>query len=348
LSFPHALVEKLAAAWPLARWRDVTVLVAVSGGADSVALLRGLIALRDRDHEAAAAKPTGRMVVAHFNHRLRGAESDGDEAFVRELAEELKLPAVVGVAEMDLAAAGGGEGVEGAARQARYDFLARAAGECGARYVATAHTADDQAETVLFNVLRGTGLAGLAGIPRVRRLTDAATIVRPLLDVTRAEVLDYLRAIGQPYREDSSNLQEDYTRNRLRRKLLPQLEAEYNPRCGEALLRISEIARQATDFFEQEAQTVLGMAAQLIAGGVELNLEDMAQFHPAVIQQAVSILWQTQGWPLQDMSHEKWQRLVEWCQAGSSVAPRVEIFPGGVRAEVTAGMLRLTLPPRQR
>src|SRR5690242_11119578 len=136
-----ALLKKLAAAWPLVCWQDVTVLVAVSGGADSVALARGLQSL---------AGAEGRLILAHFNHRLRGAESDADEDFVRELATQLELRIVVGGAATDLKAAGGGAGIEGAARQARYDFLATAAAQCGARYLATAHTADDQAETVLF------------------------------------------------------------------------------------------------------------------------------------------------------------------------------------------------------
>src|SRR5262249_35984615 len=156
----------------------------------------------------------GRLILAHFNHRLRGGESDADQAFVEQLASELGLQIVVGRVESDLAAGGSGEGVEGAARRARDEFLTAKAGQSGARYVATAHTADDQVETVLFNLLRGTGLAGLAGIPRLRALAEAATIIRPMLDVTRAEVLDYLQLLGKAYRDDSTNRLEEYTRNR--------------------------------------------------------------------------------------------------------------------------------------
>src|SRR5436305_11412810 len=113
------LLTKLAAAWPAERWRDVTVLVAISGGADSMALLRGL--------QSVAGGGKGRLVLAHFNHRLRGAESDADEAFVRQVAEQFGLEVIGGSAASDLTAGGGGQGVEGAARQARYDFLATAA-----------------------------------------------------------------------------------------------------------------------------------------------------------------------------------------------------------------------------
>ncbi|HEX5104177.1 MAG TPA: tRNA lysidine(34) synthetase TilS, partial [Pirellulaceae bacterium] len=200
------LISKLATDWPPDEWRDVTVLVAVSGGADSVALLRGL-------HQLKAAGE-GRLVLAHFNHRLRGAESDADQALVEELARRLGLEAVVGARGRE------GEGERGRSeeslRELRYEFLAAAADKVGARFVATAHTADDQVETVLMNVLRGTGLAGLAGIPRVRRLTDAATLIRPLLNVTRAEVLEYLHSLGQSYRDDATNQSADYTRNRVR------------------------------------------------------------------------------------------------------------------------------------
>jgi len=217
-----ALLTRLAAAWPPADWQDVTVLVAVSGGADSVALARGLCQLR--------APGEGRLVLAHFNHRLRGAESDADEQFVEELARELGVKFITESApppplplspSPPLASPS-----EASLRDLRYEFLRHAANESGARYVATAHTADDQVETILLNIVRGTGLAGLAGIPRVRAFTQAATIVRPLLDVTRAEVLDYLQWLGAAFREDATNSSLHYTRNRVRHELLPLLERE--------------------------------------------------------------------------------------------------------------------------
>src|SRR5262245_36914671 len=186
------LLAKLAADWPPETWRDVTVLVAVSGGADSVALARALYQLR--------APGEGRLVLAHYNHRLRGAESDGDQAFVEELGRQLAMPVAIGRqdGEKERARAGETESAksEEALREVRYQFLVRTANETGTRYVATAHTADDQVETVLHNILRGTGLAGLAGIPRVRPLAGAATLIRPLLSVTRAEVIDYLASLG--------------------------------------------------------------------------------------------------------------------------------------------------------
>src|SRR5438876_8996831 len=191
----------------------------------------------------------------------------------------------------DLAAGGSGEGIEGAARKARYDFLAYAASECGARYVATAHTADDQVETMLFNILRGTGLLGLAGIPRLRQLTDAATIIRPLLDVTRTEVLSYLQSLGQPYRDDSTNRLEEYTRNRIRLQLLPLLERDYNPRVREALLRLATIAGETRDLIRQQAIELLEETSRLIPGGVELDAAPLAAAHPALARSALMLLW---------------------------------------------------------
>jgi tRNA(Ile)-lysidine synthase len=329
------LPMKLAAAWPAARWQNVSVLVAVSGGADSVALLRALHAVR--------LSGEGRLIVAHYNHRLRGAESDADEAFVNELAKQLGVQFVVGAASSDLAASGSGEGIEGAARQARYGFLASAAGQVGARYIATAHTADDHVETILFNILRGTGLAGLAGIPRIRKLTDAATIIRPQLDVTRAEVLDYLNSIGQPYRDDSTNRLEDYTRNRIRLQLLPLLERDYNPRVREALLRLAQIAGQTDELLGKQATELLALTSRSAPGGVEIDLAPLAGASPALVRQALFIAWQEQGWPLQDMSLAKWDQLSALAQsADTAIASSPQTFPGGIRAERARGLLWLS------
>jgi tRNA(Ile)-lysidine synthase len=327
---PSICLNKLSVAWPARRWSDVTVLVGASGGADSIALVRALCELRTAGE--------GRLVVAHFNHRLRGAESDADQQFVAELARQLGLECMVGAAEDNLAAGGSGEGIEGAARQARYEFLAAVAGQCGARYVATAHTADDQVETVLHNILRGTGLAGLAGIPRYRRLPNSATIIRPLLDVTRAEVLDYLRAIHQPYRDDSTNQLDEFTRNRIRLQLLPQLERDYNPHVREALLRLSQIASRADDCFQRQADALFDRAVKQVTGGVAIDLPAIRDAHPAVVRQLLQSIWQRHGWPLQDMNYDKWCEVVSLLSACNTQAPRV--FPGNIRAEQRGDKLR--------
>lgn len=198
------------------------IAVGVSGGADSVALLRFLAALRPQFGWD--------LVVCHIHHGLRGAEADRDECFVRALAEQLGLPCAV--SRIDAAALALREhiSVEEAGRMARYAFFAQTAGEGGR--IATAHTLDDSIETVLMNLVRGTGLRGLCGIPRIR-----GNIVRPLLDCTRAEVEDYLGTLGQPYCTDSTNLTDDYTRNRIRHDILPRLCA-LNPNFSGAMARM--------------------------------------------------------------------------------------------------------------
>ena len=198
------------------------IAVGVSGGADSVALLRFLAALRPQFGWD--------LVVCHIHHGLRGAEADRDECFVRALAEQLGLPCAVSHIDAAALALRDHISVEEAGRMARYAFFAQTAGEGGR--IATAHTLDDSIETVLMNLVRGTGLRGLCGIPRIR-----GNIVRPLLDCTRAEVEDYLGALGQPYCTDSTNLTDDYTRNRIRHDILPRLCA-LNPNFPGAMARM--------------------------------------------------------------------------------------------------------------
>lgn len=198
------------------------IAVGVSGGADSVALLRFLAALRPQFGWD--------LVVCHIHHGLRGAEADRDECFVRALAEQLGLPCAVSRIDAAALALRDHISVEEAGRMARYAFFTQTAGEGGR--IATAHTLDDSIETVLMNLVRGTGLRGLCGIPRIR-----GNIVRPLLDCTRAEVEDYLGALGQPYCTDSTNLTDDYTRNRIRHDILPRLCA-LNPNFPGAMARM--------------------------------------------------------------------------------------------------------------
>ena len=188
------------------------VTVALSGGADSVALLYGLFLLKDKlDIELAAV---------HFNHRLRAAESDGDEAFCRMCCDRYDIPITVGSGMV----CAGEKGLEAAARDARYGFFETLGG-----IIATAHTADDNAETVLMHLVRGTGLKGLGGISPVR-----GNIIRPMLNVTRREVLAFLQDNCLTHVEDSSNREDIFLRNRLRHHVMPLLEQE-NPRLAENL-----------------------------------------------------------------------------------------------------------------
>lgn len=237
--------------------------VAVSGGIDSIALLRLLL---DARSELGIV-----LSVVHFNHQLRGAESDADQEFVASLAREHRLEFFCESGDVVQHASSEGAGTESAARELRYsyfDYLLNEGSSDEARValdkVATAHTLDDQAETVLLRAIRGTGLRGLAGIhPRILSEEDGAgEIIRPLLTIRRRELEQYLKEIGQPWREDSTNSQTKFTRNRLRHRVLPLLENEFNPSVAENLAELAEIARGEEDYWETEVSGWMGTAVQ--------------------------------------------------------------------------------------
>ncbi len=231
-------LEKIAAS--IARHRMIRaewkIGVAVSGGADSVCLLH---VLRDLCPQVA-------LRVLHVNHQLRDAESDGDECFVRELAERLGLPLDV----LRVAVAPD----EQAGRKARRAFFAEMTSDRRFDRIATGHTRSDQAETVLFRLLRGSGLPGLAGIPAV----SADGYVRPLIDVERGDVEAFLRRRGIAWREDRSNRDVRYSRNRLRHQLLPSLAAEWNPQIVNTLANFSEMARDEEHYWSVEIERLAG------------------------------------------------------------------------------------------
>jgi tRNA(Ile)-lysidine synthase len=210
--------------------------VAVSGGADSVALFRMMLALR---------RQLGITIVGvHFDHALRGAESDADARFVAELAREHGVECVVGREDVRAAAASNKWNLEDAARRLRYAFFERVVAEGRATRILGAHTADDQAETVLAHIFRGTGPAGLAGIyPAV------GSVARPLLGERREDLRKYLRGLGQSWREDGTNRDTSRQRARIRERLLPELEREYSPGIVERLTGLAGLAQEEEAFW---------------------------------------------------------------------------------------------------
>lgn len=302
-----AFLARVAFAWPLDRWTSRKVIVAISGGPDSVALLRALVAVHR------SAEGTGKIVAAHFNHRLRGAESDEDESFVRELCDKLGIELFVGHAARSIEDNKERRGLEGSAREARYDFLRQLALSEGARYVAVAHTADDQAETILHHILRGTGLAGLRGMPRVRKLTEGVSLIRPLISFSRQDLRDYLAAIGQAYRTDSSNADTDRTRNRIRRQLLPHLAKRYNAEVAGALSRLGRLAGEAQEVIEQLAADVARKGIFSREGKEQMVLEAaaFAAAAPIVVREALIWIWRELEWPRDAMGLEEWEALAE-------------------------------------
>jgi tRNA(Ile)-lysidine synthase len=220
---------------------DEPALIGVSGGRDSVALLHALV-----------AGGFGKVVVCHLDHRLR-AESAEDARFVRALARRMKLPCVIEREDVAARAKRRKQSLETAAREARYEFLARVAAKRKCARVFLAHHADDQVETLLFNLLRGSGAAGLGGMSACTTRTIrgvALTIHRPLLGVWREEIDTYVAAHALDFREDASNADPRHTRNRLRHELLPAIERAFGRDVRRALWRTAEILRAESEVLE--------------------------------------------------------------------------------------------------
>jgi tRNA(Ile)-lysidine synthase len=241
-------------------------MVAVSGGPDSVCLLHVLCEIEIR--------VTG---VAHLNHNLRGADSDEDERFVAAMAREAGLDFYGGSATLR------GGNLEQAARRARREFFHDLIRRGLADKIALGHTRDDQAETVLFRMLRGSGLAGLAGILPV----TAEGLIRPLLGVTRLEVETYLRERGIPWREDASNREPRFARNRIRHELLPRLKRDWNPRLPEALVHLADLSYEEERWWATEVARLAGQMFTCAPGAIEVPANDLARLPRAVSRRLI-------------------------------------------------------------
>ena len=246
------------------------VLCAVSGGLDSMCLL-----------DFMTRQPGFSVGAAHFNHCLRGAEADRDEAFVRDFCAKRRIPFVSGSGDTRSLAEREGLSTEEAARRLRYEFLNKAAEDGGYDAILTAHHADDNAETVLLNLVRGTGSAGLAGIPQVR-----GNICRPFLRITRSELAAYAAAHGVPHVEDSTNDDPDAAaRNALRSSVMPVLR-QINPKCVENIARTSAILREESDALESMARGLMNQIKEL-PDGVSVPCLMLTEVPQAVAERAV-------------------------------------------------------------
>jgi tRNA(Ile)-lysidine synthase len=300
-----------------------TVLVAVSGGADSVALLHLLLSL--------APELSLKLHVLHVDHGLR-PDSDRDAEFVRRLAARLGVPA--DVARVTVPREGS---VEAAARAERYAALDAHARRVGAQRVAVGHTADDQAETVLMRMLAGAGVRGLAGIPAVR-----GRIIRPLIEVRRADLVELLEAAGLGWVEDPSNRETRFLRNRIRHELLPLLGASYRPDVVATLDRIARLCRETVDAIERVARRELDGLAVHDDDALLLPHDALAKL-PAplaaeVLRQAAARLGGRA--PLRAWAHRGLARVL------ASPAPRRAFRLGGVVVEVSSGRVRLAAGQR--
>jgi len=261
-----------------------TVLIALSGGADSVCLARVLLALGERLHI--------RLAAAHYNHQLRGEASGRDEAFVRQFCSAFDLPLTVGSGDVAGAVRQSGCGMEETAREMRYAFLTATAQTMGADKIATGHNADDNVETVLLHLIRGAGLRGLAGIPPSR-----GQIVRPILALERREVEAYLAELGQGFVEDATNCDTALRRNALRHQVLPILKG-LNPNLAEGVLRQSELLRQDSRFLDEVAEEAFGeqnSPPEEGNGAVCLPIKNLTALAPAIASRVVALAIRAAG-----------------------------------------------------
>ena len=254
-------------------WRDSAKFgVAVSGGADSVALLLLFLELKEAAHVDGPKEIAPlEIAVVHFNHQLRGAAAEADEEFVRQLAARHGLEFHCAAADVGDAARRAKRNVEDAGRRERYAFFARLVEKGRVDWLATAHTMDDQAETVLAHLLRGTGLAGLGGIHPI-----SGGIVRPILHVRRAELRRYLKQRKQDWREDATNRDTSKTRARIRAKLIPLLERQFHAEVVKHLATLAEQAREDEEFLDAAAASKLASALDESRDTLRIRVDDLA------------------------------------------------------------------------
>ncbi len=317
------------------------VLCAVSGGADSICLLHALYQLR--------AKLGFTLSAAHYNHQLRGEESVRDAVFVGQFVQLCcgvqraldgsVLPAVslyVGTGDVAGQAKAGGTGLEETARTMRYDFLQKTAAQMGADLIATAHTANDNAETILFHLARGSGLRGLGGIPPKR-----GRIIRPLLTTTRQEVEDYLFHYALPHMEDSSNATDDYTRNRIRHQILPVLE-DVAPGFLSRIAGTAQLLRGDEHCLEAQARDIAQQAVPC-RGGVAVDVDLLTNAPAPIAARAVRLLLARLWGGDQNCGSTHLSSILSLCQRG---APSAQLYlPNGSMAQREYN--RLLLIPQQ-
>ncbi len=305
-----------------------TVLVALSGGPDSVCLLDVLAQLRQSYSLTICA--------AHFNHKLREA-ADADARFAEQLAREMGFAFMTSSADVGDFAKEHKLSIEAAGRKLRYEFLRRSAMTVGAQKVAVGHTASDQAETVLMRLLRGTGPEGLAGIPPVRALADSQgpLVIRPLINVWRSEVMEHARSRNLEFRIDATNELPDFLRNKIRLELLPHLEREYNPQVKERLAATASSLALENDFLSNETRLLKDeITAEKGPGWAIFYADTLGKFHPALRKRVIGLLvsdCRPDGPMLESLHYDGADALI--CAGRGTLE-----LPAGMRLEISEGL----------
>ena len=343
---PDFLEQRLLKVFPVDQWSYRRVCLATSGGPDSVAMVRAMASIAEQNGIR------DKLMIVTVNHRLRGSESEGDVAFVRNFGRKLRLPVDVRTVDSNVLKEETRRlgSLESAARNLRYQLLCDAAHEFSARYIVTAHHAGDQLETILFRLFRGSGVEGLRGVAPIRALDASLTLVRPMLEITREEILAYLEKLKQDYRIDSSNISSVFTRNRIRNELVPVLNDVFPNRWQNALLRLAEQSDEINALLEAHVdeleyelrannerekryrQTLCSLNAVLPGFGktsqnsIDIPLSPLQKVPNEILKRYFRRLWRRLNWPLRDMGYEEWNRLAEAVKEKKAT----QQFPGNV------------------
>ncbi len=336
---PTDFETRLLKAFPLEQWSKRRVCLAVSGGADSVALLRAFVNIAEQNNIKK------NLFVVTVDHGLRGQESTDDALFVQHLACEHGLETNLRrIDREELAEEIRRQGsLESGARALRYRLLLESAQNVGARFIATAHHRDDQLETILFRLFRGSSLDGLRGIAPYRALDESLSLVRPLLSFSKEEILEYLQTLGQAFRTDSSNASTLYDRNRIRLELVPMLDAIFPNRWQKALLRLAKMADETETYFDEQLPAVeskieewrqvenayekvlseLNVVSQLNSTSekdvVELPIQAFEDLSDELVKRYLKKIWKEREWGLADMGAEEWERLAYAAKKGRPI-----------------------------
>jgi len=302
------------------------VVVAVSGGADSVALLRALVEIRKEDELSG-----GSLIVAHFNHQLRGVDSDQDATLVQELAESFELPFHLGNAGSNDTS-----GSENDFRQQRYAFLTDVARSTNSRYIATAHHRNDVVETVLFRLFRGTGLLGLCGIPETRVVDESLTIVRPMLAVDKSLIESSLQAWGQRWREDVTNQGSDFSRNFIRNEVIPLVEGRF-PNVDQSIARLARQSIQQQSFLRELAEPLLESVDEQ-QDALEFDCSALQNHSPVLIRELLVMVFRRKRWPVSELGFQELDQLAAMI-VNESESKRTQI-PGGINYQSDGKTLR--------
>ncbi|HOZ61585.1 MAG TPA: tRNA lysidine(34) synthetase TilS [Smithellaceae bacterium] len=302
------------------------IIVALSGGPDSVALLDVLAQI--------APQMNLQLIVGHFNHGLRGSESDEDEKYCRRLAEKYRLPFFGG--KMDRTKRLKGESPEDFYRRQRYIFLDGVARSNQAQKIAFGHNLQDQAQTILLRLVRGSSPEGLKGIPPVRE----NRFIRPLIDVSRGQIIEYLNSRHIPYRKDSSNENRRFLRNRIREDLVPLLKREFNPRIEENLARTAQVLRREDDFIKGfVSEAIESPFISREQGGFCLNVDYVRSLHPAVRGRLLKVILDEMYSGPKGLSYVHINCLEEMIQLKKS--GKMIHLPGRIKARLEYGRLIL-------